>query len=70
MDRFSWFDLFLSDQEEILCRGCNISSKGGCLALEFTLQKSSLRRFQEWGLLQLALLEFHSVPLLPLGDAS
>lgn len=60
---------FFEDQEELLYRGCHIPSRGGCLALEFTLQKSSLKRLQEWGLLQLALLKFQRVPLFPLGDA-
>lgn len=58
--------IFFWGPRRIICRGCHIPSRGGCLALEFTLQKSSLKRLQEWGLLQLALLKFQRVPLFPL----
>lgn len=69
MDIFPWCDLVLSGQEEILCRRCNIYSRGECVAMEFSLQKSPLRRFRESGLAQLALWEFCRGPFTHLGDA-
>lgn len=60
-DRFPWFDLVLSDQEGRLGRWNNVFQRR-MFNWQFMLQKSSLN-------LQLALLEFHSVPLLPWRDA-